>query len=58
MEGAVMVASTVVTVDAADQINFVDTAENIGDRVDVISDGVLWYVSGVGLTSGSITATG
>jgi hypothetical protein len=58
MEGSLVVAGAAVTVDAADQINFVDTAENIGDRVDVISDGVLWYVSGVGLTSGSITATG
>jgi hypothetical protein len=58
MEGSLVVAGAAVTVNAADQINFVDTAENIGDRVDVISDGTYWYVTGIGLTSGSITATG
>jgi hypothetical protein len=58
MEGAVMVASTVVAVDAADQINFVATAENIGDEVEVISDGTYWHVRGSALTTGGLTATG
>lgn len=58
MEGCLTVAGVVVDVDAADQINFVDTAENIGDRVDVISDGTYWHVVGWALTSGALTATG
>ena len=58
MEGALMVASTVVDVDAADQLNFVQTAENIGDWVSVISDGTYWYADGRALTTGGLTATG
>lgn len=58
IEGALMVASTVVTVDAADQINFIQTAENIGDWVEVISDGTYWYATGAALTTGGLTATG
>jgi hypothetical protein len=58
MEGALMVASTVVTVDAADKLNFIDTADNIGDWVSVISDGTYWYADGRALTTAAITATG
>jgi hypothetical protein len=58
MEGAMMVASTVVGVGAADQINFVDTAENIGDWATFISDGTYWYVDGRALSTGALTATG
>lgn len=58
MEGSLVVNGAAVDVDAADQINFVETAENIGDRVDVISDGTYWHVTGTGLTAGSLTATG
>lgn len=58
MEGALMVASTVVAVDAADQLNFVNTADNIGDWATVFSDGTYWYVDGRALTTGAITATG
>lgn len=58
IEGCLTVAGAVVDVDAADQINFVDTAENIGDRVDFISDGTYWHVVGWALTTGAITATG
>jgi hypothetical protein len=58
MEGALMVASTVVTVDAADKLNFIDTADNIGDWVTVISDGTYWYCDGRALTTAAITATG
>ena len=58
IEGALMVASTVVDVDAADQINFVQTADNIGDWASVFSDGTYWYADGRALTSGGLTATG
>ena len=58
MEGALMVASTVVTVDAADSINFVDTAENIGDWATFESDGTYWFVDGRALTTAAMTATG
>ena len=57
LEGALMVASTVVTVAAAGQINFVDTAENIGDWATFISDGTYWYVDGRALTTAAMTAT-
>ena len=57
LEGALMVASTVVTVAAAGQLNFVDTAENIGDWVTVVSDGTYWYADGRALTTGALTAT-
>ncbi len=30
---------------AVNTINFINTADNLGDRVDVISDGTLWYGS-------------
>jgi hypothetical protein len=58
MEGALMVASTVVAVDAADQINFVQSADNIGDWATFFSDGTYWYVDGRALSSGGMTATG
>ena len=58
MEGSMIVAGAVVTVDAADQINFIQTAENIGDFVEVISDGTYWHVFGNALTTGALTATG
>jgi len=58
MEGSVIVAGAVVTVNAADQINFVATAENIGDFAEFLSDGTTWHVFGNALSSGGITATG
>lgn len=58
LEGCLTVAGAVVDVNAADQINFVATAENLGDRVDVISDGTRWHVVGWALTTGALTATG
>lgn len=58
LEGSLIVAGAVVTVDAADQINFVATAENIGDFIEVFSDGSTWFVFGNALTTGGITATG
>jgi len=58
MEGSILVAGAVVTVDAADQINFVGTAENIGDFALIYSDGTTWFVEAQALTAGAITATG
>jgi len=58
LEGSLIVAGAVVTVAAADQINFVASAENIGDFVELFSDGVTWHVFGNALTAGAITATG
>lgn len=58
MEGSMIVAGVVVDVAAADQINFVATAENIGDFVEVFSDGTYWHTFGNALTAGALTATG
>jgi len=41
----------------SDQINFVASAESVGDFIDIWSDGNKWYVWGIGNASGSITAT-
>jgi hypothetical protein len=57
LEGALMVASTVVPVAADSQINFVDTAENIGDWATFETDGTNWYVDGRALTTAAMTAT-
>jgi hypothetical protein len=58
MQGSMIVVGAVVDVDAADQINFVATAENIGDFIEVFSDGTSWHVFGNALTTGALTATG
>ena len=57
IEGCLMVASTVVDSNAVDQINFVASAENIGDWASFFSDGTYWYVDGRALTTAAITAT-
>lgn len=58
MEGSLIVAGAVVDVDAADQINFVHGSSNLGDFIDIWSDGSNYYVSGNALSSGALTATG
>ena len=58
MEGSLIVAGAVVDVDAADQINFVHGSSNLGDFIDVWSDGSNYYVFGNALSSGALTATG
>ena len=40
-----------------DQINFVFSAETVGDFIDIWSDGTSWFVYGIGASAGSITAT-
>lgn len=54
MEGALMVASTVVNVDGASTLSFVQSAENIGDWVTVFSDGTQWLVDGRALSTGGL----
>jgi hypothetical protein len=56
LEGSLIVAGAAITVDAADEINFV-SGGNIGDFVEIFSDGTSYYVFGVALASGQITAT-
>jgi len=60
IEGAIMVASTVVDANAADVITFDESADadNIGDWVSLDCDGTYWYVDGRALTALSITITG
>lgn len=57
IEGSIIVAGAVVDADAEDTINFVATAENIGDFVEVWSDGTSWFIFGNALTAGGITVT-
>lgn len=38
-------------------ISFVESAESLGDYVDIVSDGTNFYVSGSAVTAGAITLT-
>lgn len=58
LEGSLIVAGAVVTVDAADTITFELGADNIGDFLDLWSDGTYWYAFGNALTSAGMTSTG
>ena len=42
----------------ADVVNFVNTADTVGDYVICVSDGTSWFCRGVGEDTGSITCTG
>ena len=57
MEGALMIVSTVLTVDAAKALNFDAGSENVGDWLTVESIGSIWYVDGRSLNSTGITVT-
>ena len=58
IEGAIIVAGAVVTCDAVDQINFVADGENLGDFVELESDGTSWHIGASGaLTSEKMTCT-
>lgn len=59
INGTLLVNGAVVAAGAEDQINFVATAETIGDWIELIADSgnSQWIVSGVGAGIGSITAT-
>lgn len=55
LQGSLVVAGVVVVCSAQDTINFVETAEAIGDFVDVWSDGTSWFVFGNAKTTGAFT---
>jgi len=58
IEGSLIVAGAVVDCDAEDQINFVADGENIGDYVQLTSDGTSWHITGSNaLTSAKLTCT-
>lgn len=57
IDGSIEVAGAVVVAGAEDQINFVASAEALGDYVELESDGVQWFVHGMAALSGGITAT-
>ena len=53
IEGTLIVAGAVVDCNAVDQINFVVDGENIGDYVEVYSDGTQWLIGDSGVLTGS-----
>lgn len=58
-EGSLIVAGAVVTCDAGDLLTFVIDGENIGDYVEVYSDGTSWLVGDSGvLTASKLTCSG
>lgn len=57
IHGNVLVAGAHVAGASEDTITFVNSAESLGDWAKVECDGTNWYVSGSGVTSGSITLT-
>lgn len=59
IEGSLIVAGAVVDCDAVDEIRFVDNGENLGDFVELRSDGVKWFItSSNALTSAKLTCSG
>ena len=58
IEGSLIVAGAVVDCNAVDQVNFVNSAENLGDYIEIRSDGEVWFLGDSGaLSSGAITCT-
>lgn len=57
IDGSIEVAGAVVVAGAEDQINFVATAESLGDYIELESDGTQWFVHGMAALAGGITAT-
>ena len=58
IEGTLLVAGAVVDCDAEDQINFVVDGENIGDYVELTTNGTNWLIGDSGaLTSAKLTCT-
>jgi hypothetical protein len=57
IEGLLIVDGDAVVAAGEDQINFVNSAETVGDHVELICDGTNWYVTGAGNADGSITVT-
>jgi hypothetical protein len=57
IQGSLVVAGATVAAVDMDAINFIASTAVKGDYVEITSDGVNYYVSGVGKTTGAITAT-
>jgi hypothetical protein len=58
IEGTLIVAGAVVDCDAEDQIDFVNDGENLGDYVEIRSDGTKWFIGDSGaLTASKLTCT-
>ena len=57
IDGNLIVNGAAVAASGEDQINFVASAESVGDFIDIWSDGAKWYVWGIGNSAGAITAT-
>lgn len=58
VEGTLIVAGAVVDCAAEDQLDFVVDGENVGDYVEVRSDGTQWLIGDSGvLTAGKLTCT-
>ena len=57
IQGGAIVNSTFVASANKTHINFVNSAETVGDYVDIQCDGTNWYVNGVASGAGAITFT-
>jgi hypothetical protein len=57
IQGGAIVNSTFVPAANENTISFVASAETLGDYVDIVSDGVNYYVSGVAAAAGAVTFT-
>ena len=57
IQGHAIVAGAHVAAANENTISFVATADSLGDYIDLNCDGTSWFVSGSGITSGSITFT-
>lgn len=53
IEGSLIVAGAVIDCDAEDTLTFVADGENIGDFVELYSDGTYWYIGSSGALTGS-----
>lgn len=59
IEGSMIVAGAVVDCDANDRIDFVSDGENLGDFVELRSDGSKWFVTqSNALTTAKLTCSG
>lgn len=57
IEGIIVVNGASIAASNEKQVNFVATAELLGDYVEMWCDGTSWFVSGIGSGAGSITVT-
>ena len=57
ISGLLIVNGATVLAEVEDQINFILNLAEIGDYIDLVSDGAAWIVTGAGGATGSITAT-